>query len=624
METTTAAPKKVAVVIPCYNEAASIAEVIKRFPCARLAQHALELKIYVVDNNSSDDTAAIAEQAGATVIYESKKGKGNALRAGFRGVAPDCDYVVMLDGDCTYDPGEIMRVIEPLRSDFCDVVIGSRLGGRIKTAAMSRLHRVGNRLFTGAVRWLYGANVTDVLTGYFAWKKSALDALEPHIKSAGFAVEMEMITKMARLGHQMASVPISYDPRAGESHLRPFYDGSRISLMLLKNLVWRPAKVLRARGEFVPRRLVFVSDTIYPYMKGGKEKRLHEITKRLASMGHEVHIYTMHWWDDPTKARTEDGVQLHALCRHHELYRGDRRAIKEGVMFGLACFKLFWVRFDVLDVDHMPFFPLFSAWIVCAMRGRKMGATWHEALTQKEWIDYMGPGGLIAWLMERISLQLPHSITAASAHTKELLATTHGRARRVELVGSGIDTSLLSTVPRAQIDCDVLYVGRLVKDKHVDQLILAVDIMRRARPEARCVIIGDGIEGPHLRRQVARLGLQANITFLEALPEAADVYSYMKAARVFCSPSVREGFGITVLEALGCGTPVVTVDSPGNAARHLIADGQNGAIVPLTPVALAEAMAYWVAVPNKPDVAARVADYDWRQLAKKQAEVYLQ
>jgi glycosyltransferase involved in cell wall biosynthesis len=609
-------PKKVAVVIPCYNEAASIAQVIAKFP----SRGSLRLQIYVVDNNSSDGTAEVAKKMGATVIHEPQKGKGNALRAGFQNLPDDIDYVVMLDGDDTYRPEEMLRVLEPLQNDFCDAVVGSRLGGRIQASAMSRLNRIGNRIFTVAVRMLYGANMSDVLTGYFAWKKPALDALTPHIKSAGFAVEMEMITKMARLGHRMASVPISYNPRAGESNLHPFRDGFLIFLMLLKNLVWRPTQP--PAYAFVSRKIVFVSDAIYPYMKGGKEKRLYEIAKRLAAMGHEVHIYTMHWWDESAKTRQENGVYLHALCKYHEMYRGDRRTIKEGLLFGLACFKLIRVKFDMLDVDHMPFFPIFSTWIVCTLRGRRLYATWHEALSRQEWTHYMGLSGVVGALIESITIRLPHRITAASAHTKELLATIHGRVKRVELVASGIDTLLLQNVQSAQAQCDVLYVGRLVKDKNVNKLIAAVDLIAQAHPEVSCLIIGRGVEKSRLQKLVIRKKLEHNVTFLDPLPEATDVYAYMKAAKVFCSPSVREGFGIVSLEALGCGTPVITIDSPSNAARDLIQDGQNGSIVPLTPNALAAAILHWTSLTQKPNISARLADYDWQQLAQKQAEVY--
>lgn len=609
------AVKKIAVVIPCFNEAASIAKVISKLPRRKLTEE-FELTVFVVDNNSTDNTAQLAKKAGATVIHESRKGKGYALRAAFAVLPSDIDYVAMLDGDDTYSPGEILRMIEPLHSDFCDVVVGSRLGGNIQASAMTSFNRFGNWFFTNAVRTIYRANVTDVLTGYFAWKKEALDALYPHLKSEGFAIEMEMVTKMARLRQRLASVPISYHPRDGESHLHPVRDGLRILRMFMKNITWK------ARSKNNSRKIVFVSDSVYPYMMGGKEKRLHEISKRLSAMGYDVHVYTMHWWKDAKSIKVEDGVTLHALCRYYNLYHGDRRSIKEGIMFGLACFKLMRIQFDVLDVDHMPFFPILSSWVVCKLRRRKFYGTWHEALSPRDWRNYMGKSGNIAALVESISIRLPHTITAASQQTKELLASVHGRIERVGLVASGIDTILIDRVKPAQVNCDVLYVGRLVKDKNVNVLIRAMSDIVVKKPDAQCIIVGKGIEKPKLERLTARLHLQQNIIFIEPLAEAADVFAYMKAAKVFCSPSIREGFGITSLEALGCGTPVITINTPTNAARHLIQDGQNGSVVSLVPAALAEAVLYWVNQTQRQNIASNVAEHDWDKLAQKQAEVY--
>lgn len=107
---------------------------------------------------------------------------------------------------------------------------------------MRTLNRVGNWMYTHLVRIAYRVNVTDVLTGYFAWNAEAVRKLRPHLKSDGFAVEMEMITKMARLGEEIYSMPISYSARVGESNLRPFRDGLRILWMFSKNYLWSPRK----------------------------------------------------------------------------------------------------------------------------------------------------------------------------------------------------------------------------------------------------------------------------------------------------------------------------------------------------------------------------------------------
>jgi len=153
-----------------------------------------------------------------------------------------------------------------------------------------------------------------------------------------------------------------------------------------------------------PHTLAFVSDAIYPYNKGGKETRLYEITTRLAQKGYDVHIYCMQWWKGKAD-RVENGVQLHSICPLIPLYDGPRRSIKQGIIFGLACFKLLWANFDVVDVDHMPFFPLYSMRIVCWLKGKPMNATWHEVWGMTYWREYLGGiKGTIAGWIEAISV----------------------------------------------------------------------------------------------------------------------------------------------------------------------------------------------------------------------------
>lgn len=238
--------KKITLLIPCYNEAKSIGKVIDGIPKEKLKNSGFTIEVLVIDNNCTDNTAKIAKSKHAKVICETKQGKGNAIRTGFQSISKDTDYVVMLDGDDTYKSSEILRLIEPLESNFCDVVVGSRLEGKMTTHAMSRSHRLANWLFTFLTRFLYGANVTDTCTGYFAWKKSALDKLNGYIVSKGFAIEAEMISKMAKLHLRVFSVPITYAPRPrdpnSKSKLHPVKDALKIIFMLIKNKGWSPEK----------------------------------------------------------------------------------------------------------------------------------------------------------------------------------------------------------------------------------------------------------------------------------------------------------------------------------------------------------------------------------------------
>lgn len=237
--------KKITILIPCYNEEEGIGKVIDGVPNKKLIHLGYKTEIIIINNNSTDNTIKIAcekrynYEKGYEIVSENNKGKGNAIRTGFRNISSDTDYVIMLDGDNTYKAKEIPRFIEPLENDFCDVIVGSRLEGKLNGNSMSFSHRLANWFFTFLTRRLYLVNTTDICTGYFAWKKEVIDKLAPHIKSDGFAIEAEMITKMAKLGFKIFSVPITYDKREGKSKLSPYLDGLKILWMLLKNLTWR-------------------------------------------------------------------------------------------------------------------------------------------------------------------------------------------------------------------------------------------------------------------------------------------------------------------------------------------------------------------------------------------------
>jgi glycosyltransferase involved in cell wall biosynthesis len=563
--------KKVCVLIPCYNEAEAIGGLLASVPTSALRRHGYEAEVIVIDNRSTDGTGDIARAAGATVIHEPKPGKGNAIRRGFAEIPSDTDYILMLDGDNTYRPDEMLRMLEPLDSGFSSVVTGSRLTGRITDGSMTTMNRFGNWGFTHLARLLYRVNATDVLTGYFAWTREALEKLLPHLTSDGFAIEMEMITKMARLGEEIYSVPISYHPRTGISSLRRFKDGSRILLMLLANVAWRP-KPKR------PRRIAFVSDAIMPYMKGGKEKRLYEVSRRLVSDDREVHIYTMHWWEGP-QVIMRDGIYFHAISPLYPMYQGGSRSMKEAILFGLATFNLLFEKFDVLDVDHMPFFPLFAARIVTWLRGKRLWATWHEVWGRDYWIEYMkGPMGIVGYFIESASFMLPDVIISNSKHTTDRLkrANAHGEIRTVPL---GADLENIYRAPAGDNRSDVIFVGRLLTHKNADLLVKAIRIVKRTKPEVTSIIVGDGPERPALDRLVRELDLEHTVQIITAVENHDELYALMKASKMLVLPSVREGFGLVVVEALAAGIPVISTAHPDNAAKDLIQDGVNGYLV---------------------------------------------
>jgi dolichol-phosphate hexosyltransferase len=211
------APKKLAVIIPCHNDEKGLGDVLLAIPRITFARMGIKVDVIVVDNNSSDKTLSIAKKKRARVIIEPREGRGYSILTGFKNLAADTDYVVLIDGDGSYKASEMFRIVEPLHSGFADAVVGSRFGG--DWTRMPFLNMTGNWAFSLLVRFAYHKNISDVFSGYFAWNKWVADALTRHMTVSGSA--MDMITKMVRLQYKVVTVPVSYDtkviPKAGET-----------------------------------------------------------------------------------------------------------------------------------------------------------------------------------------------------------------------------------------------------------------------------------------------------------------------------------------------------------------------------------------------------------------------
>jgi glycosyltransferase involved in cell wall biosynthesis len=304
------------------------------------------------------------------------------------------------------------------------------------------------------------------------------------------------------------------------------------------------------------------------------------------------------------------------------LYSGERRSIRQGVAFGLACWKLVGEKFDVADVDHMPYFPLFSMRVVCALRRRPMVATWHEVWGYAYWRRYLGGFGLLAATLERLTVMLPNQIVAVSPMTATRLHTVLHAKRPVTLVENGIDVAAIERLEPSAERSDIVFVGRLLKHKGVDELLRAVAILKRERPNVKCVIISDGPERTNLEALASELNISKNVKFTGFIKHDRDKLALVKASKVFALPSVREGFSIVVLEGLACGLPIVTTDHPENAARRLVTPESGKLVPPANPAALAAAIAELLepAAGRNPQAAAR--QYDWGRNVQRLSKVY--
>lgn len=213
---------KVAVLIPCYNEAVTIGKVVDDFK--RVLPDA---DIYVYDNNSKDDTAAIAEDHGAIVRTEPRQGKGNVVRQMFREI--DADYYIVVDGDDTYPAEAAPRLLEPLMNDTADMTVGDRLSNGTYGEENDRaFHGFGNNLVRWLIKVIYGYAFDDVMTGYRAFNRIFVKTMP--VLSEGFQIETELSIHAVDKRFRITDVPIDYRdrPEGSYSKLSTFGDGAKV------------------------------------------------------------------------------------------------------------------------------------------------------------------------------------------------------------------------------------------------------------------------------------------------------------------------------------------------------------------------------------------------------------
>ncbi|HZO23259.1 MAG TPA: glycosyltransferase family 2 protein [Steroidobacteraceae bacterium] len=214
----------IAVLVPCYNEQAAIASVVRDFRAALPGA-----AIFVYDNNSTDQTRAVASAAGAIVRSEPLRGKGNVVRRMFADI--EADVFVLVDGDDTYDASSAPKLVQLLLAESLDMVNGSRVAS--SDLAYRRGHQFGNAMLTGLVARIFGNRLTDLLSGYRVLSRrfvKSFPALTP-----GFEIETEMTVHALELRLPIAEVPTTYRerPSGSASKLRTYHDGIRILRTIL-------------------------------------------------------------------------------------------------------------------------------------------------------------------------------------------------------------------------------------------------------------------------------------------------------------------------------------------------------------------------------------------------------
>lgn len=221
----------VSIVIPALNEEEAVGRTVKSIKIDDFRKAGLEVEVIVVDNDSEDNTAAVAREAGAKVITEKRRGYGSAYLRGLREAKGD--IIVIGDADGTYPLDRSLEFIQPILRGEADFVMGSRLNGHIQDGAMPWLHRrIGNPLLSFALNFFFKTRISDAQCGMRAFTKEALRKMR--LKTTGMEFGHEMIYEAVRNNLRIAEVPIEYRPRkGGEPKLKSFRDGWRYLRFLL-------------------------------------------------------------------------------------------------------------------------------------------------------------------------------------------------------------------------------------------------------------------------------------------------------------------------------------------------------------------------------------------------------
>lgn len=217
--------KKIAVLIPCYNEAKTIEKVVKDY--RKVLPYA---DIYVYDNNSKDGTDEIAKKAGAIVRYEYRQGKGNVIRTMFREIDADC--YLMIDGDDTYPAENAKEMCDLILDGKADMVIGDRLSSTYFTENKRPFHNFGNKIVRWLINTLFQNNIKDIMTGYRAFSYEFVKGFP--VLSKGFEIETEMTIHAVDKNFKLVEIPVTYRdrPEGSVSKLNTYSDGMKVLKMI--------------------------------------------------------------------------------------------------------------------------------------------------------------------------------------------------------------------------------------------------------------------------------------------------------------------------------------------------------------------------------------------------------
>ena len=325
-------------------------------------------------------------------------------------------------------------------------------------------------------------------------------------------------------------------------------------------------------------RICLIYDCLYPHTVGGAERWLRNVGERLAQAGHEVTYLTLRQWDHGVDPNVE-GVNVAVVGPRMKLYgsTGKRRTLPP-LVFGLGVFAHLARHGRRYDAVHTVSFPYFSLLAAALLRKRSrytLSIDWFEVWTLNYWTNYLGKlGGRVGWLVQLACIRLrQHAFCFSRLHAERLRDS--GLRGELTMLAGAYSGSREVSLSNPASHPTVVFAGRHIPEKRVPALVPAVAAARKAIPDLRARIIGDGPERARVLRTVAEAGLD-DVLDVPGFIATADVDDALASATCMVLPSLREGYGLVVIESASHGTPSVVVDAADNAATELIEEGVNG------------------------------------------------
>jgi glycosyltransferase involved in cell wall biosynthesis len=314
-------------------------------------------------------------------------------------------------------------------------------------------------------------------------------------------------------------------------------------------------------------RILMASDLYYPFLLGGGETRMYETARRLVEK-HEIHVLTRRFKGLPSY-EVHEGVHIHRVFVPSAGIKLESPSDGSAFMAGALLKGLNLGDFDLYAPQQ--FFPIFPLWLIAKAKRKPLVATIHDVY-RETWLQKYGFKGCLMAAFEGAMLKLPYTkIITVSSSSKKKLIESGVPEHRIEIIPNGVDVGKYDEVKAEKSDRPrVIYVGRLIGYKHVDDLLVAFS---RLDLDAELYIVGEGPEKQNLEGLARDLGIENRVVFTGFVNERKKI-ELLKSSWALVLPSTTEGFGIALIEAMAARTSVLATDIP--ALRELVEDGENG------------------------------------------------